>query len=152
MKTLFTILLSYLFITPTYAVIFEVKNICEDSAYHTEEIEILNKTTVGHLTMYSLTTSNIDFIGNEHGLNSLLNTPVGLDAYEILSDTNMKVYGWCYSVNGVEPDILSSEVEILPHSESIISWYYGYAELVKDEWISYCTPVYKNPTDWACKK
>jgi hypothetical protein len=152
MKNLIILIACCLFVSSANAVVFQIKNLCEDTNYHYEEIEILDKTTAGHLTTYVLSNNEIDYIGNEHAINSILGTPVGLDAFEVLSDTSMRVYGWCYSVNGVDPDVLSSEVQILPHSESIITWYYGYAELLKDDWISYCNPVYKDPKSFVCNK
>jgi hypothetical protein len=145
------ILLCTILAGSAHAVTFEIKNLCDDSAYYTEEIEILTDTTVGHLTIHTLNTSDIEYAGTENGINTILNTPVGLDAYEILADNRMRVYGWCYEIDGAQPATLASQFPIDPDSDCKLTWFYGYAELVNDDWISYCTPVYKNPHAFVCK-
>lgn len=148
MKKLSILLL--LLTSSAYAVVFEIKNLCDDSAYHKESIQILTTTNVGHLTLNTFKTSNIEFIGNESGMNSILGTPIGLDAMEVLDDNHMRAYGWCYDVDGKQPDMLASEYPIDPNSDCKLTWFYGYAEYLNGEWISYCTPTHLNPNSFVC--
>ena len=97
------------------------------------------EASLGEDMMNILTENQIPFEGSIHGINTLLGTAVGLDSYEVISDERMRVYGWCYSVNGKNIDKLMSEY--YPQKNDQIIWFYAYAEIIKDDWISYCTPV-----------
>ncbi len=101
-------------------------------------VEVFTITTVGELTRYYLESNNIPHIAGEHGVNSIYNTPVGLETYEIISDYHMKVYGWCFAVDGLLGSTLMSQAIFDPQKNETISWYYGYAEYFKGEWIGYC--------------
>ncbi len=147
----YLILTLILFSQSAFAVKFEIKELCKNSSYYADNISIEEETTVGHLTIQILENLELSYQGNENGIAGLLNTPVGMDGYEVLADNHMRAYGWCFSVNGVEPNILASEYILNKNSTDTISWYYGYAELINDEWISYCTPTYKHPTSFVCK-
>ena len=138
--------------TSTLATVFEVKNICDDSAYFKTEVSILAPTTLSHLTLSLFDSHKIPYEGAETGINQILNTRVGLDAYEIFGEENhsMRVYGWCYSVNGVIPELLMNQVQIDPKNEDHIVWFYGYAEVYKNDWLSQCVPVQKDPQPFIC--
>ena len=94
---------------------------------------------LGELTIALLTDFKIPHTGTSYGLVSLYNIQQDI---EVISDTEMKAYGWCYLVNEVLSEKMLNEVLIdsLPHnSELNIKWYYGYAHYKNGEWISQCT-------------
>ena len=149
-KLILLIAIALYFLPNAQAVRFNIINLCNDSFYHSSNTEVLLPTTVAEITLETLINNDIPYIGSESGINSMLGTDTSLDSYEIISDSRMLAYGWCYSVNGVEPNALMSEFVIDPASEQTIDWYYGYAEYLDGEWISYCTPVYKSPRAFVC--
>ena len=104
--------------------------------------------TVGDFTLHYFQKNRIPFQGNERGMNSIFNTPVGLDAMEVLSDTQMRSYGWCYRVNGKVPDVYADE--IILNDGDHIEWFFAYAWYDKG-WISMCNPAYEVKSPQFCK-
>ena len=90
-------------------------------------------------------------MGTHEGLNSVFNTPVGMEALEVLSDTEMRAYGWCYSVNGVSPEVFPHQVPLNPEIKEI-TWTFGFAHYYRGEWITQCTPAYTIRPAFLCKK
>ena len=105
---------------------------------------------VGELTIGTLIKFDISFKGTEAGINSAFGTPTGLEALEVISDDEMKAYGWCYSVDGIAPEVYPNEVAISMKTKSII-WHFGYAHFLRGKWISQCTPAYKEKPKFLCK-
>lgn len=104
--------------------------------------------TVGDLTMHYLRKNRVQFQGNERGINSMFNTPIGLDAMEVLSDTQMRSYGWCFRVNGRVPESYADQVNL--NKGDHVEWYFGYAWYDKG-WISICNPSYEVRSPFLCK-
>jgi hypothetical protein len=80
-----------------------------------------------------------------HGLGVESITPMGQAALgffmEEMNDKELRAYGWCYSVDGITPELLADEY-ILSGTESKITWYFGYASRVLGHWVSQCQPVF----------
>ena len=144
--------LSVLLSSTVQAIEFNIHNICDNGLFLSEEITVLLDSNVSDITLYALDINQIDFIGSEYGISSMLGTPTGLDSYEVIDENHMLAYGWCYSVDGIAPDQLMNEYPIIPNIHHQISWFYGYAEIKDGEWLSYCTPVSQNPRSFICKK
>lgn len=94
-------------------------------------------SSVGELTIKMLIEYEVPFQGSEQGLNSILNSPTGLDAMVMISESEMKAYGWCYKVNGVAPELFPHEILIEDESDEIL-WFWGYAHYQNGEWIAQC--------------
>jgi hypothetical protein len=75
--------------------------------------------------------------GSDRGVNSI--NELG-SALEVLSDTQMNAYGWCYRVDGKVSDLLADQ-HLLTGQEQQIEWFYAYAYFEKDEWKSMCIPA-----------
>lgn len=133
-----------------WAIDIEVTNKCHNSPAIQGSVEIITLSNVADITLEFLNSNKIPYIGNETGIKSLLNTPQGLDAIEVLSDSRMRVYGWCFTLDGHAPDKLMNQVVVDPEVHQKIKWFYGFAELIKDEWVTYCTPAYKTPESILC--
>lgn len=131
---------------------FKIQNICSDSLYLDTDISVLLPAKVSEITLYTLNNFNIPFEGNSDAINSLLGTPTGNDQVEYVSEDHLYVYGWCYEVDGNQPDLYMSQFIFEPDTNKEIKWVFGYAEFRSGNWISYCSPVYKNPRDFICKK
>lgn len=149
MKT--TLFLSILLVSfSSFALTFEVTEICEDKPLVSAEIPVLTLTNVLEFSKYHLKNLAIPHTINENGISSILDTPVGYDAYEFVNYNHMRVYGWCYEVNGAQPNIVASEYLLDPETQDHIRWFYGYAEVVEGNWIYYCKPVYETRQAFAC--
>lgn len=138
MKKISLILL--LITTQAYAFIFEIKDVCQQSSFYKEDIQIFAPASAGHLTISILELLKVDYIGSEHGISSIFQTPIGLEAIDVIAEDHMKVFGWCYEIDGKQPTILTSEYIIEPKEIKNITWFYGYAELKDGIWKNYCIP------------
>lgn len=150
MKMLISILFLSL-IQTSHGMTFKVLELCENKPHFQAQVELSTPTNVGKIIIDQLQKNSLPYIGNEDGLNSVLDTPVGMDGYEVISDERMRVYGWCYKVDGVNPNELMSKIYVFPGKNKEITLFYAYAELIKDQWISYCVPVYEEQHPFVCK-
>jgi len=105
-------------------------------------------STVGELTIQTLDRFTIPYLGTAGGLNSAFGTPIGLDALEVLSDSEMRSYGWCYSVDGVAPEVYPHEIALSEVSK--IRWFYAFAHYVRGQWVSQCEPAYELVPEFLC--
>lgn len=99
---------------------------------HQDEVSL--PQTAGQVTVHFLEKNQIPFVGDADGIVSIYS--LGSDL-EVLSDTEMKAYGWCYSVNGVVPEDFVHKINITESNTEII-WFYGYAHYKLGEWIAQC--------------
>lgn len=106
----------------------------------------LNKS-VGAVSLTIFAENNIPYVGSEEGLNSILNTPVGLDSIEVVSDSEMRVYGWCYSVNGKQPTEMPHQLQFQSQDDQLV-WFYAYSTNKDNQWTDYCSPAYCSPAYW----
>lgn len=105
---------------------------------------------VGELTIATLSKFNIPFKGTAEGLSSAFETPVGEAALEVVSDEEMRAYGWCYSVDGEAPEVYPHEIAITPETKSIV-WHFGFARYFRGQWVTQCTPANSIKPDFLCK-
>lgn len=129
---------------PCYGVKWEI--IGQDSALpvHQGTLEIDLRDSVGKVTVSILEQQKISYIGNEAGMNSILGTPTGEDAMVIVNDDTMRVYGWCYEVDGMQPDVMPDEF-YFPAQASNLRWFYAFSLYEKGEWRGYCLPAHTHP-------
>ena len=76
----------------------------------------------------------LKYIGDAHGITSVDN--VKSDLF-IVSDREMKAYGWCFKVDDQVPSVYADEF-VLERSHQLIEWYYGYAHYLNGQWIGMC--------------
>lgn len=100
--------------------------------------ELTQPRTVGSLAVELLNRSKIPFTGGDYGISKIRDRGGEL---EVLSDTQMRAYGWCYTVDGKLSDVMSDKFEIPAGSTAKIRWFYAYAFYDRGNWISYCTPA-----------
>ena len=136
-------------ITFSFAHTIEFIGPCSEKPLHSQEIGPKFET-VGDLTVFVLQKNNIPYVGSEQGINQVFNTPVGDAALEVISDTEMRSYGWCFFVDGEMSSDYANQVYLTP-SVKKIQWIYGYAEFKKDAWVSMCKKTYKLKPKFICK-
>ena len=105
--------------------------------------------SVGSMSESVLEREASDFIGSELGVNTMYGTPIGNEALEIISRSQMRSYGWCYSVNGLSPEVYPSEFPLDDSVRSIV-WYFGFAYYDSGVWLSQCEELFKNPHPFIC--
>lgn len=133
-----------------HAVYFDVIGPCSRKALHAGTFITDISDSVGTITIDILEANNIPYVGSLAGISMIANSPVGLDSMEVISDTKMRAYGWCFSVNGVVPDVLASETYLSSQSD-YISWFYAYTSYDSGVWTDYCTPSYTIKAEQFCK-
>lgn len=135
--------------TFSFAATFEFVGPCQRAPLFETQIQTKVGATVGSATIALLNQFEISHQGTQRGMNSIFDTPTGLDAMEILSDTQMNAHGWCYSINGLSPEVYPDEV-VLTNDDHVM-WWFGYAHYDSGTWITQCEPTWKRAPTQFCK-
>jgi hypothetical protein len=96
---------------------------------------------LGVATIETLERFGVDYEGTEQGLNSAFGTPTGMAAMEVVSDREMRSYGWCYEVDGKVPEVYANEVPMRGVRE--VRWYFAYAHYFDGQWVAQCVPAHR---------
>ncbi|MBY0413331.1 MAG: DUF4430 domain-containing protein [Bdellovibrionales bacterium] len=139
-----------LFSTQTQAISYAVVGPCSPESLYAGSFKVDLKENLGAISLAIFENQNIPFSGTEYGMSSIVNTPVGIDAIEVLSDTKMRAYGWCFSVNGIIPDVLSNEVFFTNQNDYLL-WFYAYSTYDQGVWTDYCEPSHQIKAQQFCK-
>lgn len=105
-------------------------------------------SNVGELTHSTLENALLQkkltqYKGSTGGVNSINKMGAQL---EVLSDTKMNAYGWCYKIDGLAPDLMPDDYQ-LTGKETVIDWFFAYAHIDHNTWTSMCTPADHMPKD-----
>jgi hypothetical protein len=107
-------------------------------------------SNVGELTVATLKQFKIPFKGSPEGISSVFHTPTGEEALEVVSPNEMRAYGWCYSIDGIAPEVYPHEAPVYPHTKSIV-WHYGFARYYNGQWVTQCTPAHTVKPKFLCE-
>ncbi len=92
----------------------------------------------------AVTEERLDqYLGSEQGVNAI--NHLG-SALEVLSDTVLNAYGWCYRVDGHASDLLANEY-FFTGQETLIEWFYAYARFERTAWTAMCIPAKHVPVE-----
>jgi hypothetical protein len=105
---------------------------------------------VGELTIETLKKFNIPYEGSYEGLSSAFETPTADAALEVISADEMRAYGWCFSVNGIAPEVYPHQVPVTEVTKTVV-WHFGYARYLRGKWITQCTPAWKVKPAFLCE-
>lgn len=122
------------------ALTFEVIGACKAEPVRSVEYSLADVSNAGKVSVEIFEKQGIPYIGSELGFNSILETPVGRDAIEIPAPGEIRAYGWCYEVNGLQPDGMPNEIPVSDGDHLL--WFYAFALHKNGEWVSYCTPAH----------
>ncbi len=122
---------------------------CSDGNWLEAQAEARVGDSAGEATVATLTAHEVPFVGEAGGISSIRGTVTGDAALEILSGVEMRAYGWCYSVNGVEPDVFPDQIALQADTD-VVRWVFGYAHYLNGDWISYCTPTSETKPAYIC--
>lgn len=98
--------------------------------------EVSLPQTVGQISVENFNKNQIPFVGDIDGIVNIYRIESELD---LISDTDMKAYGWCYSINGIVPEDFVHKVNVTAQETELV-WFYGYAYYKSGEWVSQCVP------------
>lgn len=105
-----------------------------------EELKGNLNESLGKITIEFFKNKNLKFEGNETGIVSINQLGNWVD---VLSDNEMKAYGWCFSINGEVPETMSDQT-LLTNQNDHIRWYYAYAHYLNGEWVAQCHKIYQD--------
>jgi len=106
--------------------------------------------SVGSFTIERLNEKKIDYLGNENGLISLNKTPWGEAAMDVVSDNEMYIYGWCYQVNEVNPELMPADY-FFQNKNDHLRWIFSFSHYLNGDWVSMCVPAYERPLQSFCQ-
>ena len=132
--TLFALLLAL----PSLAATFTLEEPC------TEKVAVSWKNpaaglSVGAFTVRELERAEVPYEGSEAGISSIYGTATGMDALEVLNDREMRSFGWCYEVDGKQPDLMPDAL-VLKGGEQV-RWFFAFSLYRDGKWVSYCEPA-----------
>lgn len=136
--------------TTSWAVQMIVQDPCSEELWVNESLNTPNGTSVGDVTISALDSKNIPYTGDAGGISSIRGTVIGDKSLEVITDQEMKAYGWCYQLNGIDPDLMPDQV-FIQSSNDVIRWYFGYAHYRDGKWISFCSPTSKERPNFICQ-
>lgn len=133
------------------AVSWKVFGACQDEPIHSGSYSADLNKSVGELSVEIFNEHQIPYVGVAEGFNSILNSPIGLDSIEVVSDVEMRVYGWCYSVNGEQPEAMPHKIFLTSPLDEIV-WFYAYSTNLYNEWTNYCRPANEIKAEQFCSQ
>jgi hypothetical protein len=139
------------FIHQARASVLTVIGPCQSKPIFQSQSIVHGQTTLGDFTLSVLNSAHVPFVGSREGIKSIHNSPTGDAALEVLSDSSMRSYGWCVSVNGKQPSQMPDEV-MINNPNSQIVWFYAYSTYVKGQWVNFCIPSYQLKSPYVCSK
>ncbi len=89
---------------------------------------------VGTASIEAFQQGHIAYEGGTSGVSQIFD--LGQDI-EVISDTEMKAYGWCFSIDGLSPDTMPDQTPVT-QQDSKIEWYYAYAHYQDGNWVGFC--------------
>lgn len=110
---------------------------------------LLKGLTVGEATVKTFWARKIAFQGTDRAINTIMNIPFKDQTLEVISDTDMRAYGWCFDVDGVAPEEYADQIP-LHEGMKKIRWFHGYAEMKGGQWVSQCQETAKLKPAFLC--
>jgi hypothetical protein len=127
--------------TQAHAIKWEIYGACSNKPVHQGDYQADLTHSVGAISIEIFDANKFPYVGAEEGINSLLNSPIGLEAIEVVSDTKMRAYGWCYTVNGQQPTEMPQFLNFDNQNDKLV-WFYAYSNFENNKWGDYCIPAY----------
>ncbi|MBO9665264.1 MAG: DUF4430 domain-containing protein [Bdellovibrio sp.] len=135
----------------SHALTWKVVGPCSETPLYEGTVQADLKKTAGALTIEIFEAAKVPYYGVEEGISSINDSPVGLDAMEVISDTEMRAYGWCYSINGQVPLAMPHKTFIKSQDDTLV-WFYGYSTNKNNQWLDMCMPGFKIKAKQFCQK
>jgi hypothetical protein len=114
------------------AATFEVVN--KENVLLSDTVTVQLPVSVGELSVRVFDTHSTPYKGGVYGFTEIYG--FGQDI-EVISDVEMKAYGWCFSVDGLVPETMADATPIV-NQNSHVRWFYAYAHYTNGEWVAQC--------------
>lgn len=134
---------------PLWAITVEIKNPCGGPPWLLTQHKLEDPKSVGALTLEIFDQAQINYLGSELGINSINNTPTGSDALEVISDRQMRAYGWCYAIDNEVSGGLAHE-QMIDNNQSHLVWFFGFAYYLDGDWVTMCEPTAESRPKFIC--
>ncbi len=122
---------------------------CNNDTLYQGDYFYLLPPSLGEFAVHFFSDNEIPFQGSEMGFNSILETPIGLDALVVIDDQTMLAFGWCFKHNGKIKELMANEIEVLRGDK--VEWFYGHARMENNTWTQQCVEgPYNSPLNPAC--
>lgn len=126
-----------------------VSDPCSEEKWIQEMISPSIGRSIGEITVAVLEKNQIPFLGDEKGIRSIQNTVIGDEAIEIISNSEIKIYGWCFRLNGKLSEKYIHEIFSEKETDQI-EWFFSYAHYLDGQWKAYCVPTSENKPNKIC--
>ncbi len=146
MKTLTILFLLYTF--SANAAQLKIVGPCSEIPSLQKEEQLGSSLSVGAFTLQVLKKYQVPFEGTESNINAIQKSPQGKDAFDYISPTFYRVYGWCYTLDGVEVQKTPDQVRI--SNSSRVSWTYSFSTYKDGQWLEMCAPSWKLKSKKIC--
>jgi len=97
---------------------------CSERPLLSTTLEAHESSNLGQVTIETLEKFKIQYLGSEAGLNSAFGSPTGMDAVEVISNNEMRSYGWCFEVDGQVPEYYPDTISV--SNQKKVTWFFGY--------------------------
>ena len=89
---------------------------------------------LGVISISVFNENKIRFQGSEFGISNLAELGQDID---VISDSEMKAYGWCFSIDEKISETMPDQTWI-QNQQSGVRWFYGYAHYKYGDWVGQC--------------
>ena len=135
------------------AIQFSVMGPCSDSPLLSVSRPVEAGEFVSDITLNIFAKYEVNYIGDNSSIEAIFDIS-GAGVYETsrenseFDNNQMRVYGWCYSVNGKASTLLPNEFKV--KNSDHIKWFYGYIFYDHGVWAEMCQPAYKIKPYFIC--
>jgi hypothetical protein len=133
------IALNILFLASAHAVQVEIRGRNSKELFFHNPIFQL-PISVGAASESLFKSNSIPYQGSVAGFSKIFDLA---QEVEVLSDTELKAYGWCFSVDGEVPETMTDKTFLI-NQKSILIWFYAYAHYKNGQWVAQCVPDHSN--------
>lgn len=115
---------------------------CSEKPVFEREFEVTgSSSSAGGISVRIFEESGLPYAGDADGFNSIMGSPSGAQAIEFVSVGKMRVYGWCFSVSGVLPEVMPGAFYLKSDADRLI-WFYAFSTYENGLWTDTCVPSY----------
>ncbi len=133
MKAISLFFFNFLFLISTFAGTFKVIG-AQGELIFSQKFSLQVPRTVGQVTIEIFQKNQIPHKGSDEGILQIF----GLEQeIQVISESAIKAYGWCYSVDGKLSEFMPDQAQLSPETRELL-WFYGYAYYQNGEWVGQC--------------
>lgn len=141
MKNKCAFIVALLAVLPVSAATIEILNPTGKSVFQ-KQASLIGQESIGSFSLRILNAAQalgeVKFTGDEDGIEMINGFS---NDTKVISNTEIKAFGWCFSVNRTVPQTMANETPMT--NEAAVVWFYGYAYYKNGGWQPGCVPAWK---------